>query len=577
MPSVAAGLQALGRREGVTLFMTLLALYQTLLFRLSGQHDVCVGSPVAARSAQGMEHMVGFFVNSLVLRVPLDGAASFRQLLARVRDVTLDAFANQDIPFEKLVEHLQPNRDASRTPLFQTMFALQTAPAPVDLPGLSLALTEIDVPIAKFELTFEVTEHEAGLLASFEYSTDLFDRATIARFATLFDLLAQHAVAQPDLALAALPNMSDEEKGQLAAWSTTGAPAPWQGGVVEAFRACVARDPDHTAVEQGEQALSYAELDRRAARLARRLRALGVGADVLVGIHLSRTPDLIVALLGVLQAGGAYVPLDPGYPAERLALIVADARPRVVLTSRSLRDLLPAGVATIIALDEPDDDDVAGDGARAELPGPRPEDLAYVIYTSGTTGQPKGVQIPHAALANYAEAASAIFELTPDDRVLQFSSVSFDTSVEEIFCTLTHGATLVLRTDEMIDSVPSFLAACEQARISVIDLPTAYWHTLTSQIDEEIVRLSAEFASSSLAASRHSLRRWRAGCASSAIASACSTRTARPKRRSRRPSPISPRTRVAIRETQVRCRSGTRHRDCGRTSSTAATNRCRWA
>ncbi len=158
--------------------------------------------------------------------------------------------------------------------------------------------------------------------ASFEYSTELFDRATIERFATLFDLLAQHAVAQPDLALAALPSLSDEEKRQLEAWSTTGAPAPWQGGVVEAFRACVARDPDHTAVEQGEQALSYAELDRRAARLARRLRALGVGADVLVGIHLARTPDLIVALLGVLQAGGAYVPLDPGYPAERIALML---------------------------------------------------------------------------------------------------------------------------------------------------------------------------------------------------------------------------------------------------------------
>jgi amino acid adenylation domain-containing protein len=181
--------------------------------------------------------------------------------------------------------------------------------------------------------------------------------------------------------------------------------------------------------------------------------------------------------------------LDPGYPAERLALMLGDARPRVVLTTRSLRDLLPAPASTIIALDEPDDGDVAGSATQARFAGPGPEDLAYVIYTSGTTGQPKGVQIPHAALANYAEAASMIFELTPSDRVLQFSSISFDTSAEEIFCTLTSGATLVLRTDDMIDSIPTFLTACERARISVIGIPTAYWHTLTSQISEDIVPL----------------------------------------------------------------------------------------
>ena len=227
----------------------------------------------------------------------------------------------------------------------------------------------------------------------------------------------------------------------------------------------------------------------RAARLARRLRALDVGADVLVGIYLPRTPELIVALLAVLQAGGAYVPLDPGYPAERLALMLADARPRVVLTSRALRDLLPASASTIVALDELDDGDVAGSGEQSKLSGARPEDLAYVIYTSGSTGRPKGVQIPHAALANYAEAASAIFELAPGDRVLQFSSISFDTSAEEIFCTLTSGATLVLRTDDMIDSIPTFLTACERARVSVVGIPTAYWHTLTSQIGEDSVSL----------------------------------------------------------------------------------------
>jgi amino acid adenylation domain-containing protein len=484
-----AGLRALGRREGVTLFMTLLALYKTMLFRLSGQRDLCVGSPISTRSDQAMEHMIGFFVNTLLLRTQLDGASNFRQLLALVRDVTLDAFAHQDVPFEKLVEVLEPNRDVSRTPLFQTMFSLGNATAPVDLPGLSFSLTEIDVPIAKFDLTFEVTEHGGGLDAAFEYSTELFDRSTIERFAKLFDLLAQNVVAQPDSALAALPNMSDEEKYQLEVWSTTGAPAPWRGGVLEAFRACVERDPRHIAVEQGELALSYAELDRRAARLAQHLRALDVSADVLVGIHLPRTPDLIVALLAVLRAGGAYVPLDPGYPAERLALMLADARPRVVVTSRALRDRLPASASTIVALDELNDFDVAASGAPAKLPGPRPEDLAYVIYTSGTTGQPKGVQIPQAALANYAQAASTIFELTPSDRVLQFSSISFDTSAEEIFCTLTSGATLVLRTDDMIDSIPTFLAACERARVSVVGIPTAYWHTLTSQIAENSVSL----------------------------------------------------------------------------------------
>jgi amino acid adenylation domain-containing protein len=500
-PKVADGLRTIARREGVTLFTTLLALYKTMLFRLTRQHDICVGSPIANRGDQATEHMIGLFVNSLVLRTPLDDSVSFRRLLARVRDVTLDAFANQDVPFEKLVEELQPDRDASRTPLFQTMFSLQNARlAPLDLPDLSLSLVDIEVPIAKFELTLAVTEHEDGLRGSFEYSTELFDRSTIERFARIYDLLGEHVVAQPDVALATLPVLHEEEKRRLDAWSTTGAPAAWRGGVVEAFRARVERDPGHAAVEQGEVVLSYAELDRRATRLARRLRALGVGADVLVGIYLPRTPDLIVALFAVLRAGGAYVPVDPAYPAERIALMLTDARPRVVLTSRSLLGLLPAlhqsDTPAVIVLDEPDDDAAAGAhaavGVEIGLSSPWPEDLAYVIYTSGTTGRPKGVQIPHAALANYAEAASAIFQLMPADRVLQFSSISFDTSVEEIFCTLTSGATLVLRTDAMIDSIPAFLAACERARVSVIGVPTAYWHTLTSQIDERSVRFLRE-------------------------------------------------------------------------------------
>ena len=478
---VVAGLREVTQREGVTLFMALLALYAALLYRLTGQDELCVGSPVATRGDPAIEDLIGFFVSSVVLRVQLGDTTSLRALLGRVRDVTLDAFAHLDAPFERLVEELQPERDPSRTPVFQTMFSLERPSArSVALPGATLAMEPIDVELAMFELSFVVTELPDGLRAALEFSTELFDPATIGRFARRFDVLARAALAEPERPLAALAIIPGDERATLAAWSGAGPGAAWRGGVIEAFRAWVARTPDQPAVEHGARALSYAALGRDVDQLAARLGALGADRDAPVAVYLTRSPELVAALLAVLAAGAAYLPLDPSYPAAQLAWMLADAAPRLVLTTRALRASLPPTTAEIVVVDEPGTWPAARGRARAE-----PADLAYVMYTSGSTGRPKGVQIPHAALANYAAIAGGHFALTPADRVLQFAALSFDISVEEIFCALTHGATLVLRSDDMLDSIPAFVSACALARISVIDLPTAYWHTLVAQLSSD--------------------------------------------------------------------------------------------
>jgi non-ribosomal peptide synthetase component F len=347
-------LEGLSRREGVTLYMTLLAALQTLLARYSGQKDISTGTPVANRRHGELESLIGFFANTLVLRTDLSGNPTFRELLQRVRDTALGAYAHQDVPFEMLVEVLQPERSLSYTPLFQVLFVLQNAPQErLELPGLTLALLEIDSGTAKFDLTFSLEESEDGLAGVCEYSTDLFDETTIRRLLQHFEILLEGVVNNPGEHLLQLPLLSPAERRQLLdEWNATTAEFPSDLCVHELFAQQAERTPDSVAVIFEDTRWNYRELNERANKLAHHLRTLGVREEQLVGMMIDRTPELIVSLLAVLKAGGAYMPLNPEYPRERLAFMLEDAGARVLLTQQSLIERLPEKhTALVVCLD----------------------------------------------------------------------------------------------------------------------------------------------------------------------------------------------------------------------------------
>lgn len=337
-------LHALSRHEGVTLFMTLLAAFQLLLSRYSGQRDIWVGSPIGNRNRVEIEGLIGFFVNTLVLRTDLSGNPGFSELLRRVREVCLGAQAHQDLPFEKLVEELAPVRDMSHSPLFQVMLVLQNAPArELELPGLRIYGVEAETETAKFDLQLELFEALDGLQAALGYASDLFDKSTIERLANRFQVLLEAIIARPESRLSELPLLTEPERHQLLIeWNDTQVEYPQDRCIHELFEVQVERGPEATAVVYENQCLSYRELNAKANQLAHHLRALGVGLDTLVGICVERSLEMVIGLLGILKAGGAYVPLDPTYPKERLLYILEDARPSVLLTQARLRDVLPA-------------------------------------------------------------------------------------------------------------------------------------------------------------------------------------------------------------------------------------------
>ncbi|HEX2569781.1 MAG TPA: non-ribosomal peptide synthase/polyketide synthase [Polyangia bacterium] len=460
-PALSQALGQLSRQHGVTLFMTLLGAFQTLLHRYTGQKDLIVGTPIAGRTRAEIEGLIGFFVNTLALRTELDGGLSFRELLARVREVTLGAYAHQDLPFEKLVEALAVERDMSRTPVFQVMFALQNVPATaLELPGLTMRSLGFEGGIAKFDLTLSMQEGPDGLRGSFEYNTDLFEAGTIERLAGHFQTLLEGIAAAPaalERPLAELPLLrEDERRTLLEEWNQAHAAYPLDTCVHDLFRAQATRDPDAPALRFGDEVLTYRELDLRSNQLACELQARGIGPERLVGLCLDRSPDLVVSLLAVLKAGGAYLPLDPAYPAERLAFMIEDARPALLVTERRLLESLPPGAGARIALDE-HRDTVGRHDATAPAPvhGARPENLAYVIYTSGSTGRPKGAQLLHRGLTNTALTSARHQGLGPGRRVLQFAAFSFDASVFEIFSALVSGACVVLAPrEELLPGTP---------------------------------------------------------------------------------------------------------------------------
>ena len=441
---LTAGLKVLARRHDTTLFMVLLGAFQTLMMRWSGQHDLAVGTPVAGRDRTELEGLVGYFVNMLVLRADLSGDPGFDEFLARVRDGALEAFSHHEVPFDQLVAELRPDREDGMNPLFQVSFALHNMPdRALSLPGLRCEPLPVHSGRAKFDLSMSLSETGDCLHGQIEFSSELFLPATIARMAGHFQTLLGGILADPACALSRLPLMDDAERHKvLVEWNDTAAPYPADQCVHRLFEAQVARTPNAIAVEYQDGQLTYIQLNRRANRLAHHLRQLGVGPDARVGICVERSLELVVGLLGILKAGGAYLPLDATYPRDRLAFMLADAAPKVLLTQQRLLDALPGHPQTVcLDRDWPSIERWPADGlADQALPG----HLAYVIYTSGSTGQPKGVLIEHRALVNHMTWMARTFPLAAGDAVVQKTPCSFDASVWEFFAPLLAGARLVV-------------------------------------------------------------------------------------------------------------------------------------
>lgn len=475
-----AELRRLATSERATLYMVLLAAWQLLLGRWSRRHDVAVGTPVSQRTERELERVVGFFVNTLVLRGRFDDDPSFREFLERVRRATLDGFAHQDLPFARLVQYLQPPRDASRAPLVQMMFVMQNIPVRArEAAGLTIEETSYDhAPVSHFDLTLNVDERAEGLHLSLVFNPDLYASATIERMLASYHTLLESLVAAPERRVSLLEIVPPEDRRrQLVELNRTAAPFASEQTIHDLFAVQAARTPCAVALTLDERHMTYAELDAASNRLARLLVERGVGADAPVGVCLDRSFELVIAMLAILKAGGAYLPLDPAYPPQRRGYMMSDARLELVVTRRDFAAGLPAEQCELLLLD---DEELALDATSAE-PLPRRSgatNLAYVIYTSGSTGEPKGVEVEHRGLVNHALAFAARCELAEGDRLLQYLSPSFDAAAEEIFPTLTSGATLCLHRSPAELSGHSLLDWSRAAGVNVLHLPVAVWTSL---------------------------------------------------------------------------------------------------
>jgi amino acid adenylation domain-containing protein len=472
--ALRSDLLALSRSAGATLFMTLLAAFQALLARLSGQTDIPIGSPIANRTRPELEGLIGFFVNTLVLRGDLSANPTFVELLIRIRAMTLDAYAHQDLPFEQLVEALQLPRDPSRNPLFQVMFVLQNAPLPpLELPRLRLEPIDVTPETAKFDLWLAVGEHNDGLGGTLEYNTDLFDTTTILRLRGQLLALLDGIAANPTCHLADLPLLRAAERQQLLhEWNATAAAFAEHACVHTRFEAQAIRTPDAVALAFGHVQLSYAALNARANQLARVLRLLGIGEGTRVGICTLRGIEPIVGLLAILKAGAAYVPLDPAAPAERRLWMLADARASALLTQTALCADFERAMLPTICLDA---DWVRALGVARATDNPQlgisAQQLLYVIYTSGSTGVPKGVAMSHRALVNLLDWQLAYLGQDTTTRFVQFASLAFDVSYQEIFPTLASGGTVVLIDEEQRRDARALGRELAAQRVERIYLP----------------------------------------------------------------------------------------------------------
>ena len=499
------------RQEDATLFITLYAAFAALLHRYTGQRDVVVGAPIAGRGRAETEGLIGFFVNALVLRTDLSGDPDFRTLVRRAREVALGAYAHQDLPFELLVKELQPERSLSHTPLFQVIFALRAARGErVELPDLGLELRPLSFggENAKFDLYLTVEDGGRDLRATFIYNVDLFDDATVERMLRHYRRLLEAAVGEPSRPVSALPLLTDGERRQvLVEWNDTKSPYERDACVHQLFERRAAETPDAVALVFCEESVTYAELNARANRLARRLRGLGVGSDTLVGLCAERSVEMVVGLVAILKAGGAYVPLDASYPAERLSFMLADTRAGVLLTQTRLASRLPAHGARIVLLD--------GEGQslalepEADLPNAAtPDGLAYVIYTSGSTGRPKGVAVPHRAVARLVRNTN-FASFAPGEVFLQFAPVSFDASTLELWGALLNGARLAIMPPG-VPSLEELGRALRRHNVTTLWLTAGLFHLMVDERAEDLRGLRQLIAGGDVLSPEHVARFLRA-------------------------------------------------------------------
>ncbi len=484
-PALVERLRELARASGATLFMTLLAAFSLLLRRAGGRADVAVGTPMVNRDRVELERLIGLFQNMLVLRLSGASGDRFDELLAAVRETVLTAHAHQELPFERLVDELQPDRALNRQPLFQVMFTLRAPQArPTPVPGVAMAPLELAKRAAKFDLTLSLTDREGGLDAVLEYSADLFDATTAERLLSHFATLLEEAAAHPRARVASLRLLRPAERLQLVAeWNDAGVSAAAAAGacVHELFEAQAARVPGAVAAVCEGRALTYAELDRRAERLARRLRELGVAPEALVGVHLDRSLEMLVAVLGVLKAGGAYVPLDPAFPRERLALMLGDAGLGWVVTARELAPAVGELSAARLVVLDPELEEVSRLGERESSRrrrGAGADALAYVIYTSGSTGRPKGVQVPHRGVVSFLEFMGQELGLGERDRLLAVTTLSFDIAALELFLPLTLGARVEIAGRETASDGAALAARIAASGATVMQATPATWQML---------------------------------------------------------------------------------------------------
>ncbi|MBW4600905.1 MAG: amino acid adenylation domain-containing protein [Calothrix sp. FI2-JRJ7] len=507
--SLVDALEKISQLEGATLYMILLAAFQTLLYRYTYSDDITVGSPIANRNRSEIEGLIGFFVNTLVLRTDFSGNPTFRELLARVREVTLGAYSHQDLPFEKLVEHLQPERNLSANPFFQVVFGFENAPMQeLELPDLAPSFMNIDLKTTRFDLELHLWKcssdfrslwggdwkHSEGIRGIVVYNSDLFEDATISRMLKHFTTLLESIVADPEERIANLPILSEAELNQiLFEWNNTQSKYPSNQCLHELFEQQVTQNSNNIALNYENvetlhvTSLRYKELNNRSNQLAHHLQKLGVNIEIVVGICAEPSIDMIVGMLGILKAGGAYLPLDPSYPVERLNFMLKDSHAQVLLTQEKFVKYFETFSNPIVNLNQ-DSEIIARESEQNLNSETTSNNLAYVIYTSGSTGTPKGVAVTHRAVNRLVRNTNYI-NITPEDKIAQVSNTSFDAATFEIWGALLNGAQLIGISKDIILSSTEFALQLKQKDISILFLTTALFQKIARDVPQAFSKL----------------------------------------------------------------------------------------